>query len=638
MAASSSEYVGRHTPSGLAAARPASAPKPAVELRPAHAPEPVPVPAPAPAARQFRQALQDEDPADLEPDTGIEFDVVIAGAEDSLPGVPAADTDSPTAGVADIDGSSANPHSPTYDSSTGVAKNTALMSVATLGSRVTGLLRTWVMAFALGNTLSTSASTVANNMPNVIYDLVAGGMLGAAFIPVYLLQKERAGQRGGNLFANNILNLFAIILGVFSLLAAIFAPAVMATQTFTVESSAEVNTQAVFFFRIFAVQLLFYGVGGVINGILNAERVYFLPALAPALNNIVVILSFLAYMFLDDTNPTLANTLLAAGTTLGVAVQMAVQIPALKKTGYRWQPVIDLHDPALMEALKIAVPTAIYIVGSLVAFSCRNAFSLWSGDEGPSVLVYAWMWFQLPYGVLAVSLSRTMFTEMSVDAAKEDWANLRSHITSGINVTLLLIIPLAALMGVFSESIMQLFQAGRFNGDDVQQVARVLTLWVIGLPFYSVWMYLYNVFAALRKFFRFAILNCAFVVLQCLLYALLCPVDVLGLAGVPISDVIFYALGCTATLIMLTRMVGSLGLVSTLWRAVRILAASAVGVALAWSLQHFFPLGSGGMLQGILQLVLYGSVSLVAIFGCCALFRLPEMERVKALAKRLIRR
>ena len=564
---------------------------------------------------------------------GDEFDIIMANAEDTLPGVPLADTDTPSASVADVDGSSG----PEGSAAT-VAKNTALMSVATLGSRVTGLLRTWVMAFALGNTLITSAYQVANNMPNVIYDLVAGGMLGAAFIPVYLLQKEREKQAGANHFANNMLNITAVVLGALSLIAAIFAPAVISTQTFTVEATAEVNAQAIFFFRIFAIQILFYGLGGIINGILNAERVYFLPALAPALNNVVVIAAFLAYIPLSSTNATLANTVLAVGTTLGVGIQAAIQIPALKKTGYRYKALIDFKDPALIEAIKIAVPTALYIVGSLVAFSCRNAFSLWTGDEGPSVLAYAWMWFQLPYGVLAVSLSRTMFTEMSVDASREDWESLRGHIRSGINVTLLLIIPLAALMGVFSESIMQLFQAGRFTADDVQQVARVLTLWVIGLPFYSIWMYLYNVFASMRKFFRFAALNCAFVVLQCGLYALLCRPDVLGIAGVPISDVLFYTLGCIATLIMLTKMVGSLGLGETLWRGVRILAASAVGVALAWALLTFLPLGSGGMLAGFLQLILYGSVSLVVIFALCALFRLPEMDAVKRLAKRLLRR
>lgn len=529
-------------------------------------------------------------------------------------------------------------HKPETAADKGVARNTALMSVATLGSRVTGLMRTWVMAFALGTTIISSAYQVANNMPNVIYSFVADGILGAAFVPVYLLQKERMKQAGGNLFANNILNLTVIILGVLSLIAAIFAPQVIATQTFTVADTAAVSKQAVFFFRIFAIQVLFYGISGVVNGILNAERIFFFPALAPALNNIVVIAAFLAYIPLSTTNPTLACIILAVGTTLGVAVQAFIQIPALKKTGFKYKLRIDLHDPALMEALRIAIPTFIYVIGSLVAYSCRNAFSLWTGESGPAVLAYAWMWFQLPYGVLAVSLSSTMFTEMSIDAAAENWASLRDHVRSGINITLVLIVPLAALMAVFSDSIMQLFQAGAFGEDDVKLVADMLRLWVIALPFYAVWMFLYKVFASMRKFMRFAVLNTVFVVFQCLLYLLLAPAGVLGLAGIAVADLVFYILGCIASLVMLFKMIGNLGITQMLWRFARILAASAVGVALAWALLHFLPLGGGGILTGLLQLVLYGSVSLVVIYAMCAVLKIPEMSFLTRLIKRFTKR
>ena len=147
------------------------------------------------------------------------------------------------------------------------------------------------MAFALGNTFVTSAYQIANTLPNAIYDLVAGGLLGAAFIPVFLLQKEKFGQEGGNRFAGNILNLTIVVMGLLSILATVFAPQVVATQTFTVGSEAEVTEYAVLFFQIFAAQIVFYGIGGVVSGVLNANRIYFLPALAPALNNIAVIVS-----------------------------------------------------------------------------------------------------------------------------------------------------------------------------------------------------------------------------------------------------------------------------------------------------------------------------------------------------------
>lgn len=153
-----------------------------------------------------------------------------------------------------------------------VIKNTGLMTVATLGSRLTGLIRTWAMAFALGNTMITSAYQVANNLPNVIFELVAGGLLSAAFLPVLLSEKERAGKEGFDHYGSNILNLMLIILGVLTILATVFAGPVVATQTFTVGDEAEVSQYAVIFFRIFAIQILFYGLGGVITGILNSQR------------------------------------------------------------------------------------------------------------------------------------------------------------------------------------------------------------------------------------------------------------------------------------------------------------------------------------------------------------------------------
>lgn len=519
-----------------------------------------------------------------------------------------------------------------------VARSTALMSVATLASRVTGLVRTWAMAFALGNTLVTSAYQVANNMPNVIYDLVVGGLLGAAFIPVFLLQKERAGTAEGNRFASNVLNLTIIALGLLSILATIFAPEVIATQTFTVSGTAEVTQYAVLFFRIFAVQILAYGVGGVITGILNANRVYFLPSIAPVLNNLVVIASFFSYIPLSAIDPDLAVLVLGVGTSLGVVAQFAIQLPALAKAGFKYSLYISLRDPALIEAIKITIPTFIYILGTLVSFSCRNAFSLQAGEEGPSTLLYAWTWFQLPYGVVAVSLSRALFTEMSDDAAQGDWPGLRRHVHSGLSGTLLLIIPLAGLMGALATPLMQLFQAGAFDAEDVASVGSVLALWVLCLPFYSVVMYLYNTFASIRRFVPFAAVCTIMVAVQCGLYAWLCSPERLGIQGVPIADLIYYVTCCLVLMVVLRKLIGPYGAGSLLWKAMRVLAATAAGVAVALLAQWALPFASTGMLTGLATLLICGTLGLVATFALCALMRIPEMSLVGKAVKRLTRR
>lgn len=525
----------------------------------------------------------------------------------------------------------------TSDVQKSVVKSTAGMTVATLASRITGLIRTWAMAFALGNTVLTSAYQVANNLPNVIYDLVAGGLLAAAFLPVLLLELERNGERGFNRFGSNILNICLVVLGILSLLATIFAEPLVFTQTFTVSQGSEISSTATYLFRIFAVQLLFYGLGGVITGILNSRRSYFLTSIAPALNNVCVIAGFFAYILIAQTNPTLALNVLAVATTLGVAVQFVIQIPALARVGFSWQPVLDFRDPALVDTLKIAIPTLIFIIGNLVAFSCRNAFSLLGGNEGPATLNYAWMWFQLPYGVVAVSLSRAMFTEMSEVSAKQDWETLRRYVNRGLRGTLFLIIPLAGLMFALGTPIIQLFRAGAFTSDAVDTVAHVLRLWVISLPLYSVYMYLYNTFASIRRFLPFALMNCVLVVVQVGLYALLCQPDIQGVSGVPIADFAYYAIGAIGAIILLQRFVGTIDVSSILWVSIRVLVATLIGMAAAYGIVVVLPLDSG-IGAALLEIILGGVAGLVIIIVISRVLKIDEAHILDSVVSRFKRR
>ena len=521
---------------------------------------------------------------------------------------------------------------------TAVAKSTALMSAATLISRVTGLVRTWAMAFALGNTVVTSAFQVANNMPNVVFDLVAGGLLGAAFIPVYLLEKEQRGQQGGNDFANNLLNLCIIVLGGLSLLSAVFAPQLIATQTFTVGEQDEVVALSVAFFRIFAFQIVFYGISGIVTAVLNANRVYFLPAIAPALNNLFVIVSFFAFIPLSAVDRQLAITVLGVGTTAGVAVQALIQIPALVRQGFRWRPLVRLRDPALVEALKIALPTMLYILGTLVAFSCRNAFSLQVGENGPSTLLYAWTWYQLPYGVVAVSLSRALFTEMGEAVAKDDWPALRELVRTGLSGNLLLIIPLAGVMIALAVPLMELFQAGAFGAGDVTYVSSTLAAWLYSLPFYAVLMFMYNVFAAMRKFTRFAVVSTVMVVVQCLLYFLLCRPEVIGLAGVPIADLVYYGSCSIVLVVLLRRMVGPFGLPAVFALLLRVLMATLVASIIAYLISLLLQGVGAGMFGGFVRLVVAGGVGIVLAFALCSVQRVPEMHYVTDLVEKVLAR
>ena len=524
-----------------------------------------------------------------------------------------------------------------------VVKNTGLMTVGTLASRATGLLRTWAMAYALGNTLLTSSYQVANNLPNVLYELVAGGFLSAAFLPVLLLQKERFGREGENRYTSNILNITLIALGALSILSCIFADAVVSTQTFTVGDTAEVHQRTVEFFRVFAFQIVFYGLGGVLTGVLNAHRSFFLTSIAPALNNLVTIAGFVAFAIIPQQEAGIV--VLAVATTAGVAVQFVIQIPALVKSGFRWQPYVKLRDPAIRETMKIALPSVIYIAANLVAYTFRNAFSLNATETGPSALAYAWMWFQLPYGVVAVSLSSTMFTEMSDDVAKGDMGAFRKHVYRGLSGTLFLIIPLTGLLCVLSEPIFQLFHAGAFNGADVTQVASLLAVWVLCLPIYSVGMYLYKAFASLRKMMTFALLNCAIVVVQLVLYAILCRPDAFGIYGVPIADFVYYTLRGVASILLLRHYAGK-GDAAPVWRtALLMLLSTLVGMGLDWVLLNvghatLAPLEGmlGHIALAVIELLVCATVGLAAIFGLAKVLKVDELKLLSRLANRFRRR
>ncbi len=528
------------------------------------------------------------------------------------------------------------------DSQDSIIKNTGLITLCTLGSRVTGLLRTWAMAFALGNTMLTSAYQIAYNMPAMIYELAASGVLATAFLPLYLLQKEKKGDEGAYSFASNILSITIIVLGVLTLACSFFSPAVIETQTFTVDEG-DSKTLAIFFFRVFAVQILLYGVGAVITGILNAERTYLMPSLAPVVNNIVVTIVMFGFVPLSAWSEEFALWWLAVGTSVGVLFQFGVQIPALIKQGFRYRPHINVRDPMLVEALKVAAPMFLYIAGTMITFSCRNAFSLEAAANGPSTLNYAWTWYQLPYGVIAVSLSTTFLTELSDCAAREDWKGFKGYIRQGLRSTFFLIIPLAFLVGSLAQPLMQLFQAGAFTADEVANVGSILTVWVLSLPFYAGYMYMYRVFAALRSFLKFAVIDFIVRLGQVAGYWYLCQPEVLGLYGIPIADLAFYAIMFVVCSLIVRGKVGSYGNRGIVAVFVKTALAGLIGALLvsvvATGLSLLFDaIQVNAIIEAIITLMIAGVLGLVVSFGLCRVLRVEEFSLLERIGGKLFGR
>ncbi len=515
------------------------------------------------------------------------------------------------------------------------------MSISTAVSRITGFVRNWAMAYALGVTIFSSSYVVANNIPNMVYELVAGGVLSSVFIPVFIERLQHEGDEDAWRLASYVFNLSLVILGVVALVGTVWAEPFVRTQTFRI--SAEEAKVATYFFRFFAVQIVFYGSIAIITGILNSYRRFTAPAVAPIFNNLVVVVTLLGfYLPLRDTDPDLAVTGLAIGTTLGVVVMMLVQVPSLFKVGVRYTPRISLKHPGLRKMGKKMLPIFAYVATNMVALSFRNAYAFEASPKGPAALQYAWMFYQLPYGIFAVALATAVFPELASDASRKDWEGFKGHFSRGLAATGVLIIPLAAMLVALSEPIITLYRAGDFSSADVPLVADVLLFWGLGLFGFASYMYLLRTFYSLQDTNTPMLVNLLASGGRIGLYAALSTgvagLAGIGLVGIPISDAIVYTLQFLWLALILRGRLGGVNGRAVTSSLARVLSASAVGGLAAWLTVQ----GTGILLDlplgFLIQLLLAGILGLGVSYGLATLMRVPEMSYARRVIGRVLGR
>ncbi len=527
-----------------------------------------------------------------------------------------------------------------------VGRSQLLISVCVAISRITGFIRTWAMGLAMGTTLLSSSYQVACNLPNQLYELVMGGMLVTAFLPVYVSLRKREGEERANQYASTLMGIVLVFLGVVALLATLFAPQVVWTQMFFSPSGD--RELVVYFFRFFAVQLLFYGVSAVAGGLLNSRSDYFWSSAAPIANNIVVIFAMFVYYFVSADNPDFAKLVLAVGTPLGVFVQMAMQVPALAKNGVHLKPWrINLHDPALRETLALGIPTIVVTLCSFATVSVQNAAAMAVSDAGSSVLYYARQWFTLPYAFLAVPVTTTLFTELAGMVADRDDAAVRRTIVSGTQQNFFSMVPFMLYLIVFAVPLVSLFRAGSFDWTSVSLVSGYLAVMALSLPFYACFLFMQKVFSALRAMKQYAVCNLVVSIVQVVLTIVLClgagSWDGFGLAGVAVAQIAFFVLGTVWCYAYLSKRLGGIGLrtlVGSFMSSLLVGAAgAAVGAALLWALQAFvMPIEAGGIPWALACIVVGGLASLVVTYGLGVVLHVPGSAFINRIVARFLPR
>ena len=524
-----------------------------------------------------------------------------------------------------------------------VGSSAALISFFVIISRITGFMRTWAMAFALGSTMLASSYQVANNLPNMLYELVVGGMLVTAFLPVYVSVKDRLGAKGGNEYASNLLSLAFIVLGLVALACTIFAPALIYTQSFMNDQST--MSDAIFFFRFFAMQIVFYGVSTIVSGLLNASRDYLWSSAAPIFNNIIVTATFVAYAVVAPHDPGAAKFIIAVGNPLGVFVQMAIQLPALRRNGIKLRPRIDIHDSALKETLSIGVPAIVVMAAGMVIVSVQNSAAYGCLDNGPSVIAYARLWYTLPYAFLTVPITTTMFTEISHMAAHGDMDSFKRGVVSGSKQIMFFMLPFAMYLIVFSEPLVTLYHIGAFTQESIWQIASYLIALSISLPFYAVNTYLQKTFSALRAMKPYSIMMLVAAALQIAFIMVFStsaagPFN-MGIIGVALSETMFYVVLDFVLYAYLHHCLGAFGFEGLVASAMRSLLLGAAGAFIGWLVMQgcmvFAPM-NGSILNALISIVVGGACALVITFGIALKMGLEEASFISGIVYKITRK
>lgn len=518
-----------------------------------------------------------------------------------------------------------------------VQKNAAMMSVLVIISRLTGFVRTWAQAYALGVTVVASCYSLANNLPNMLYELVIGGMLVTAFLPVYLQVKKNLGQKGANAYTSNLISLVLVFMGGITVLSIIFAYPVVFTQSFSATSEFDTDL-AVYFFRFFAIEVLLYSLSSIFSGVLNAHRDYVWSNAAPIFNNFVVTASFLAYAFLSSTNPQVALLLLALGNPLGVAVQVIMQLPSLKKHGIKFSWHINLRDPALKDTLGIGIPSLVIMLCSFVTVSVMTSSALSVTPVGASVSYYARLWYTLPYAILVVPITTTMFTELSLDVAHGNFRSFCAGVASGIEKILFFMVPFGLYLSVFSLPLITLLAAGNFSAEEISITAQYLITLALNLPFYGICMYLQKVSSALKDMKLYTIANVVAAVVQVLICVYVTPL--FGLNVVGLSSLAFMVVVDVITLGALRHELSDLRLGGAIKIGLEIFVFGILGAVVGYFIASHLSFGISYLadttsIKNALLFVICGGIPAVLVTYLLAFaFKMPQIAVVQTLIQK----
>ncbi|MFE3410095.1 murein biosynthesis integral membrane protein MurJ [Streptomyces mirabilis] len=340
----------------------------------------------------------------------------------------------------------------------GLLKSSAVMAAGTLVSRLTGFIRSALIVSALGIGFLGDSFQVAYQLPTMIYILTVGGGLNSVFVP-QLVRAMKDDEDGGEAFANRLLTLVMVALGLLTALAVFAAPLLVRMLSTSVADNPAANEVAVTFTRYFLPTIFFMGIHVVMGQILNARGKFGAMMWTPVLNNIVIIVTLGMFIWvygtaassgMEVTNiPPDGQRLLGIGVLLGLVVQALAMIPYLRETGFRMRLRFDWKGHGLGKAAMLAKWTVLFVLanqaGALVVTQLATAATNDSKVKGVGFSAYAnaQLVWGLPQAIITVSLMAALLPRIARSAHEGDSGAVRDDISQGLRTTAVAIVPIA---------------------------------------------------------------------------------------------------------------------------------------------------------------------------------------------------
>jgi putative peptidoglycan lipid II flippase len=524
--------------------------------------------------------------------------------------------------------------------STRLLRSSAVVGLGTALSRITGFLRVAAIAYAIGAGALAGTYSYASQTPNMLYELLLGGVLTATLVPQFVRHVEREDDEA----VSAIMTVAIAALVVLSVAGVLLAPYIVQVFTLRAEGASRAAQQdvATTLVRLFMPMMLFYGFIALATALLNAHRRFAAAAFAPILNNIVVISIFVALPRLFDGPITLARVqddtalliMLGVGTTAGIAT-VAIALGA----ALRWARIHLRFVPAWRHR---AVVTMARLSGWTVGYVIANQVALWivlvlanGRDGGPFIYLSAYTFFQLPHGLLAVSLMTTLAPEMASAAGRGDIRELRERLSFGLRLTTFVIVPCSAIfIALARPMVVALLERGAFSSGDATVVAHAVLGFSLGLVPFSLYLFSLRAFYSLQDTRTPFVLNCFENALN---IALAFPLYYLfGVPGLAVAFAGAYGGASIVTLFVLRRRLGYIDGRRLLDTLARSLAAGGLVALVTWMIAR--GLGWSTPWVALLATVAGVVVGLAEYVAVTAALRMRELDDLWSLFAPRVRR